>query len=189
MHRKNILDKLTNYSPEYAAEKEFRASFISFIKGNIDCFERSLQIGHITGSAWIVNKDRDKALLTHHAKLNRWLQPGGHADGDSRIDQVSMKEAREETGLSSLRLLSDNIFDIDIHSIPARNHEPEHLHYDIRFIFEADEHESLTVTSESKDLQWVSLSSLLEKTEKNQSILRMAEKVATYCQETAGQKQ
>ncbi|ELR72319.1 Adenosylhomocysteinase [Fulvivirga imtechensis AK7] len=176
MHRQKILEQLQSYSPELEAEKQFRASFLAFIEVNSTCFERSLQEGHITGSAWIINHERDKALLTHHFKLDRWLQLGGHADGDPDIIRVATKEATEESGLSSIELVSDQIFDIDIHTIPARKAEPEHLHYDVRFLFKADEQEPLVVNRESKELAWLYKNELWKLSNNNESILRMAEK-------------
>ncbi|MEQ9166714.1 MAG: NUDIX hydrolase [Fulvivirga sp.] len=186
MHRTDLIQKLENYSPEDDNEKAFRASFLSFIDAHPDCFERSLQIGHITGSAWIVNKTYDKALLTHHRKLNRWLQLGGHADGESDIIKVSTAEALEESGLSSIKLVSKDIFDIDIHTIPARKSDPEHLHYDIRMLFTADENESFTISNESKDLGWIALDELESYSKNNESIFRMAEKTRRLL---AGNKQ
>ncbi|MBL6448359.1 NUDIX hydrolase [Fulvivirga sp. 29W222] len=176
MHRQDLIKKLNKYSPEFEAEKEFRASFLSFIERNINCFERSLKEGHITGSAWIINETSTKALLTHHHKLNRWLQLGGHADGDPDIINVATKEALEESGLKSIRLVSKSIFDIDIHTIPARKADPEHLHYDIRFLFKADENEPLVISSESKDLAWVEMDKLETLVESNDSIIRMMQK-------------
>ena len=114
-------------------------------------------------------------MLTHHAKLNKWLQPGGHADGDENIFQVALREAEEETGLKSLQLLNPLPFDFDIHIIPARNNFPEHFHYDVRFIFGASAHETLSITDESNDLKWISLSEIESYTD-NVSILRMKEK-------------
>lgn len=136
--------------------------------------------GHVTGSAWIINETYDKALLTHHNKLNKWLQLGGHADGDPDIIKVATKEAMEESGLSSLKLLTNKIFDIDIHSIPAYNGIPEHLHYDVRFLFQADESEELIVSSESKTLDWIHFDLLNQFTHKNESILRMSEKTRLF---------
>src|SRR5215510_11521790 len=96
------------------------AALRQFVAANPNCFERSLQIGHVTGSAWIVDLDRTHALLTHHRKLNKWLQLGGHADGDPDILRVALREAREESNLDAIRPVSENIFDVDIHVIPAR---------------------------------------------------------------------
>lgn len=176
MHRKDLIDKITSYSPELDVEKEFRARFLSFIKQHTDCFERTLQVGHITGSAWIVSAD-GKYLMTHHNKLDKWLQLGGHADGDSNIMRVATNEAKEESGLQSIKLWSEDIFDIDIHVIPARKNEPEHLHYDVRFLFLANDDEELIISSESKDLKWLTYEELKKYCQGNDSILRMAEKV------------
>jgi 8-oxo-dGTP pyrophosphatase MutT (NUDIX family) len=105
------------------------------------------------------------------------LQPGGHADGDEDIVRVAMKEAEEETGLRSFTLMSDSIFDIDIHVIPARKDFPEHFHYDIRILLQAKKSEGLTVTNESNDLRWFPLQTIDAVTGNNISIMRMAEKV------------
>ena len=96
--------------------------------------------------------------------------------GEENMINVSTKEAREECGLSSLVLLSKRIFDIDIHTIPENAREARHYHYDIRYIFEADEREPLIVSKESKQLKWVPLKALSTYTKQNRSILRMAEK-------------
>jgi len=174
LHRDALIEKLKAYRPEFKEEKDFRVLFLSFIKNNSNCFERSLLSGHITGSAWIINEQNTACLLTHHQKLNKWLQLGGHADGDPDIINVANKEAVEESGLKSLNLISKEIFDLDIHTIPARKNEPEHYHYDVRFLFTADDKEKLIVSSESKDLAWVSYQKLEKVSQRNQSILRMA---------------
>lgn len=132
-----------------------------FVAQHPDCFERSLSIGHVTGSAWIIDLARDHALLTHHRKLNRWLQLGGHSDGDHDTLRVALREGREESGLSALQPVSEAIFDIDVHLIPERKGEPAHYHYDVRFLLEADRQAPLTISSESKDLAWVPLEEIL----------------------------
>jgi 8-oxo-dGTP pyrophosphatase MutT (NUDIX family) len=152
-----------------------RARLQSFVASYEDCFERSLQIGHVTGSAWIVDRDRSHTLLTHHGKLDKWLQLGGHADGESDILRVALREAEEESGITGIRAVSDAIFDVDIHLIPARRSEPEHFHYDVRFLFEADRNVPLKITNESKDLQWVMLDQV-EQLTREESVLRMVRK-------------
>ena len=139
------------------------------------CFHRDHMPAHITASAWITDSNQQLVLLTHHAKLDAWLQPGGHADGDDDVMRVVMREASEETGLINLTLHGEDIFDIDIHTIPAYQSVPEHKHYDIRFHFTANPHEALTITRESKDLKWIPLSSLEDYTS-NASIIRMRSK-------------
>ena len=103
------------------------------------CFQRTNYSGHFTASAWILNEKRDKALMTHHKKLNMWLQLGGHADGNTDLLDVARREAIEESGIKKIRLLNDEIFDVDIHLVPKFKDQPSHKHFDVRFIFEANE--------------------------------------------------
>jgi 8-oxo-dGTP pyrophosphatase MutT (NUDIX family) len=138
-------------------------------------FERSCVPGHITASAWIVDPERAHAVLMHHRKLGRWLQPGGHVDGDPDVRGAAMREAREETGLRTLRMISEEIYDIDVHRIPARTTEPEHEHFDLRFALEADPREMLRGNDESLDIRWVPLASIGEY-ETDDSVLRLVVK-------------
>lgn len=154
MHRQPLLNLLRRHHPTDATEQAMTQATITFVEQHPNCFERSLLEGHITGSAWIVSPDRRHTLLIHHRKLDRWLQPGGHADGDPDVVAVALREAREETGLTSLRLLNPAIFDVDIHLIPARKDLPEHLHYDIRFLLEANPYEPFGQSAEIKNIQW-----------------------------------
>lgn len=130
---------------------------IRFIEEHPDCFLRSQLAGHVTGSAWVVDPSRSRTLLMHHLKLEKWVQLGGHADGDSDLWAVARREACEESGLAGLGVTSKEIFDVDRHLIPGRQGVPEHFHYDLRFLFEADPDEALTESSESKGLAWVPL--------------------------------
>lgn len=133
------------------------AEVIRFAQTHTDALLRTCGPGHLTGSAWIVSPDRRRTLLTHHHKLDKWLQLGGHADGDGDLLAVALREAREESGLTRLRVVRTDIFDVDRHWIPARKAEPAHHHHDLRFLLEADPDEPLVISSESKDLAWVDL--------------------------------
>lgn len=133
------------------------ADTIRFVEARADCLLRSCVPGHLTGSAWIVDRARRRTLLTRHLKLNKWLQLGGHADGDGDLLAVALREAREESGLATLHVASSAVFDVDRHRIPARKADPAHYHYDLRFLIEADPAEPLCVTSESRELAWVEL--------------------------------
>lgn len=140
-----------------AHEREMTAATLRFVAGEPACLRRSCAPGHLTGSAWIVSPDRTRTLLTHHRKLEKWLQLGGHADGEGDLLAVALQEAQEESGLGRIRAVDTAIFDLDRHWIPERKGEPAHWHYDLRFMIEADPAEPLTISSESKDLAWVAV--------------------------------
>ena len=95
MHRNNLFKKLNLYSPQDSNELTMYNSLLQFIDKTPDCFNSKLDTGHITGSAWILDYKKNSVLLTHHKKLNKWLQLGGHADGDSDILSVAEREAEE----------------------------------------------------------------------------------------------
>ena len=175
MHRKPLLDLIATYERRYPEEQTVVTQFRNFITNHADCFERSLQIGHITGAAWIVNPTHDSVLLTHHRKLNIWVQLGGHADGNTDALAVAMQEAHEESGLDHLSPISPEIFDLDVHTIPARKSDPEHLHYDVRFAVQHSGDGQFTVSEESHDLAWVAIADL-ESVTREESMLRMAQK-------------
>lgn len=115
-----------------------------------------------------------RVLLVHHRKLGRWLQPGGHADGDSDVVRVARREAFEETGLQP-ELVENMPWDIDIHRIPARPDFPEHEHYDVRYLFVVRGTAALRISEESTDAGWYDIDKLKTITD-SPSILRMAEK-------------
>jgi 8-oxo-dGTP pyrophosphatase MutT (NUDIX family) len=177
MHRKDLLEKLRAYEPMDAADRACQARFLAFVEAEPQCFERTLLKGHVTGAAWIVDASGRRVLLTHHRKLGKWLQLGGHADGDPDVLAVALREAQEESGIEGLEPLSDAIFDLDIHGIPARPGEPEHEHFDVRFALRAPDAAALVVSAESLDLAWVELDAL-ESLGCDESVLRMKRKWA-----------
>ena len=176
MSREKLLSTLQDYKTTYLEEIDFKHQFLPFINSNSNCFDRDLKIGHVTGSAWIIDPYNEYALLTHHSKLDKWLQLGGHSDGNANVAEVALREAKEESGLKSIAFLSSEIFDIDIHVIPERNSEPEHLHYDIRYLLSANKNEPLQKNHESKALEWVHLSKIKKLVHANSSVMRMVEK-------------
>lgn len=175
--REHVLALLRAHAatPLDAQEAATTAEMLRFVEAEPLCAERALAFGHLTGSAWIVDPSRRRTLLTHHRKLDKWLQLGGHADGDLDLRAVALREAQEESGLTRLRVASDRLFDVDRHWIPPRKSDPGHWHYDLRFLIEADPEEPLVVTAESKELAWIELARLAEYNPE-ESMMRMARK-------------
>lgn len=117
--------------------------------------------GHLTGSALVVDHTHSHVLLLLHAKLRRWLQPGGHADGDHELAGVALREASEETGIEGLRVLVPAV-DVDVHAVDHGDALGEHLHLDLRFVVEAPAGAEESGNHESLDLRWVTLDGLVE---------------------------
>lgn len=181
MHRTSVLTLLHAHAARItdAHEIAMTAATIEFVEGNSDCLLRSCVPGHLTGSAWIVSPDRTRALLTHHLKLDKWLQLGGHADGNGDLLTVALQESIEESGLSRVRAVSPEIFDLDRHWIPDRKTDPGHFHYDLRFLIEADPQEPLVISNESKDLVWIELDHVAA-LNPEESLARMVRKTALH---------
>ena len=174
MHRNQLLQLLENYEPT-SEEQIYKDRMIDFLKKHEDAFERSLSIGHFTASAWLVSNDGTQALLMHHSKLDGWVQLGGHCDGDSDVLAVAIKEAQEESGINSIEPMSSEIFDIDIHTIPANSKEAEHEHFDVRFILQVTSDEQFVQNRESKELRWIGLDKSEMPTEQR-SVVRIFDK-------------
>lgn len=176
MKQEPLLQLLSQHQPTDSHEQEMLERIVVFVREHKNFYSRELLIGHLTGSAWIVDETFSHALLLHHGKLNKWLQPGGHIEDDADMLAAALREAREETGVA-VHPHSPAIFDVDIHEIPARATEPAHFHYDVRFLLVADRTAPLLVTSESKDLAWVAMEQI-ETLTQEESVLRMVRKTS-----------
>jgi ADP-ribose pyrophosphatase YjhB (NUDIX family) len=147
--------------------------FLGLLTAAADVYGRDPATGHFTGSAFVVSADGARTLLTHHRKLDRWLQPGGHADGDRDLRRVALREAQEETGVAGLTV-DACIFDLDRHWIPARGDEPGHWHHDVRFVVRAGADETFAVSAESRALAWWPIADVADSQEFDPSLRRMA---------------
>lgn len=172
--RRVLIEAIDRYSLAYPDEVATIERFNQFVSRVPGCFERTTTEGHITGSAWLLNPTGSCVLLTQHRKLGKWLQVGGHADGESDVVSVALTEAREESGILDLEVISTEIFDLDIHVIPSRGVDLEHLHYDVRYAVRAN-HTAHAVSAESLSLAWVDVFSIHDYTTE-ESMLRMAQK-------------
>ncbi len=177
-YRSVLIEALDGYAPVDAHERAMRDRLRAFVAANENCFERANLAGHVTGSAWIVDRDGTAVVLLHHRKLDRWLQPGGHADGDGDVRRVAFREAMEETGLAGLARANDAIFDLDVHEIPARGDEPAHAHYDVRYAFVTDRAAAPIVSDESHEVRWIELADI-ERYAVDDSVRRLVVKTRT----------
>lgn len=175
--RKDLIQRLEIFCAQNPGSISAARRVLKFVEATPDCFERSHEPGHITGSAWLLNPAGDKALMTLHRKLKRWVQPGGHADGQWDTLGVALREAEEESGISGILPVSEDIFDIDIHLIPARPGEKEHYHYDIRYLLRAP-HEKFVISDESDALEWWDAGDFAARRDKtDEAVLRMAARI------------
>jgi 8-oxo-dGTP pyrophosphatase MutT (NUDIX family) len=141
--------------PGNARHEASRTQILAFIDAHPDALHRSCNEGHLTGSAVVVDPSTRQVLLLFHAKVQRWLQPGGHADGDGNLARVALREAQEETGIEGLRVLTPAV-DLDVHVFHhAAGTEPDHLHLDVRHLVVAPAGALATGNHESEALRWV----------------------------------
>ncbi|MGN7830351.1 NUDIX hydrolase [Pseudoxanthomonas sp. 22568] len=168
------MEQLQVYRARWPEEAAVVEDFLELLADSRNPFLRERLEGHFTGGAWLVSADGRRTLLTHHRKLARWLQLGGHADGDTDMGLVALKEAEEESGLPDLQLDDTAIFDLDRHWIPERKDVPGHWHYDVRYVIRAGADERYVVSEESLDLAWREIAPIAD--EPDESLSRMARK-------------
>jgi 8-oxo-dGTP pyrophosphatase MutT (NUDIX family) len=195
VHRRQVIELLERYKKAWPAEAEIAQRFLAFVAAHDDCLLRTCVPGHITASAWILSADGGSALLTHHRKLDRWLQLGGHVDGESQIELAALREAQEELGMAHFQFEAwfgawsgGKIvpLDLDVHTIPARANEPQHEHWDLRFLLRALPGQELVRSPESRDLRWVPLAELPRVTTE-ESVLRLGRKAQALVRATSRQ--
>lgn len=175
--KRDLVQKLERFCAQNPDRRACARRILDFVKNTPNCFERSHAAGHITGSAWLLNPGGDRVLMTLHRKLKRWLQPGGHADGQSDTLAVALREAEEESGISGIEPVSGEIYDVDIHLIPARPGEAAHYHYDIRYLLRAPS-EQFVLSDESEALAWWSAADFAARqNETDEAVQRMAAKI------------
>jgi len=172
--------QLAAYAQRQPAHAALADEFSTLLDDPENPFLRERLAGHFTGSAWLVSADGERVLLTHHRKLDRWLQLGGHADGDRNLARVALKEAEEESGLGGLVLEDGALFDIDKHWIPERRDVPGHWHYDARYVVRAVGSEQFAISEESLALAWREIcdvaAAVIDAPDNDDSLPRMAKR-------------
>jgi 8-oxo-dGTP pyrophosphatase MutT (NUDIX family) len=178
-----LLAQLRTYEPFDAAEEEHRRSMLALLSSASEPFSRGhFAPGHFTASCFIVD-DSGRLLLHHHRRLQKWLQMGGHVEADETALAAALREGAEESGLGDLTLAGEGILDLDVHVIPAGRGEPEHRHFDVRYVLRTASPEALAIDrEESLDVAWVSLDRAAELMAGEQS-LRVLEKLESLLRE------
>lgn len=155
----SLLSDIRNYKPINEQKERDKAVMLDFMTNNPDCLNRSNQVAHFTTSIWTVNKERTKTLMVYHNIYNSWSWIGGHADGEENLSKVAMRELQEETGVKNAKLVSDDIFSLEILTVDGHMKKgvyvPSHLHLNITYLAEADEKEMLLVKEdENQAVKW-----------------------------------
>ena len=155
----DIVEAIRAYAPGNEQEACDKAVILRFLEEHDDAFERSNLLAHMTASAWVVNAARDKVLMVYHKLYHSWSWTGGHADGDRDLPAVALREVREETGVKSARLVSGEILSLEILTVDGHEkrgvYVPSHLHLNVTYLIEADEHDPLTVCEEENSgVRW-----------------------------------
>ncbi|MBQ9686833.1 MAG: NUDIX hydrolase [Oscillospiraceae bacterium] len=156
---KNTREAIEAYIPYNEQEARDQAVILDFLDRNPDAYERSNLLAHMTASAWVVNAGRDKVLMVYHKLYDSWAWTGGHADGEEDLAAAALREVQEETGVSSARLVSEDIYSLEILTVDGHEkrgaYVPSHLHMNVTYLIEADEDDPLTVCeAENSGVQW-----------------------------------
>lgn len=178
MNRAAVVEEIARHARAHPEDAALAQRFTRLLEDTPAPFARDqYQPGHLTCSACVIDGAHARVLLLHHARLGRWLQPGGHAEpGDGTPLAGALRELREESGISAPLPLrgpgGTALVDLDVHEIPARGAEPAHLHFDLRYAFAADADHALEKSDESHALRWVAVERLGELTAE-QSVTRL----------------
>ena len=168
MTREDSIRQIENYPPFNEQEEKDKALILGWISNNENAFSRENTVAHITASAWVVNKDRSKVLMVYHNIYNSWSWMGGHADGETDLLSVAIREVKEEAGISNVRPVSEEIFSLESLTVDGHvkkgNYVSSHLHLNITYLLEADSEEQVSVKAdENSGVMWFSLEDALEK--------------------------
>ena len=152
----SIRDDIARYAPFNEQEERDKAVILDFMDRHGDAFLRSNLTAHMTASAWVVNAARDRVLMVYHKIYDSWSWTGGHADGEEDLLSVAIREVREETGVQSVRPVSEEIYSLEILTVDGHEkrgeYVPSHLHLNVTYLLEADEHEALRICETSDSL-------------------------------------
>ena len=161
-----IMDDIARYVPFNEQEQRDQAEILRYLAQHDDAFLRTNRIAHMTASAWAVNPTRDKVLMVYHKIYDSWSWTGGHADGETDLLAVALREVTEETGVRSVRPVAEDIYSLEVLTVDGHEKRGEyvssHLHLNVTYLLEADDRSPLHVCEdENKGVSWFSLEDAL----------------------------
>ena len=162
-----IVEEIKKYRPCNEQEQRDKAVILAFLENNEDAFLRSNLLAHMTASSWIVNPQRTKTLMVYHNIYDSWSWTGGHADGETDLLAVALREAREETGIAHVRPVSPEIFSLEVLTVDGHEKRGEyvssHLHMNLTYLLEARESDTLHICrEENSGVAWFALEDALK---------------------------
>ena len=177
-----LLEQIETYHPWNEQEEKDKVLILDWIKNNVDAFSRDNKVAHMTASAWVVNRERDKVLMLYHNIYHSWSWLGGHADGETDLLSVALREVKEEAGISKVRPVSEGIFSLE--SLTVDGHEKNgvyvssHLHLNVTYLMEADPEEKVSIKEdENSGVAWFAPEEALERSTESWFVDRVYKKL------------
>ena len=166
--KENLIRQIENYPPFNEQEEKDKALILGWIRNNENAFSRENTVAHITASAWVVNKDRSKVLMVYHNIYNSWSWLGGHADGETDLLSVAVREVKEEAGISNVAPVSKDIFSLESLTVDGHwkngKYVSSHLHFNVTYLLEADSEEVVSIKAdENSGVAWFTPEEALKK--------------------------
>lgn len=163
----SLREEIVNYKPYNYQEEQDKKVFLDYLTLFDNCLERENEFGHVSSSAFILNKERTKVVMIYHNIYDAWGWVGGHADGDADLLSVAVREAKEETGLKNVKPIDEDIFIVDILTVSGHEkrgkYVSSHVHLNVTFLLEADEYEALHIKEdENSGVKWVPIEQMVE---------------------------
>ena len=161
MDRKELISKIKKYQPFNEQEEMDKALILNWIETQENAFSRENTVAHMTASAWVVNKERNKVLMVYHNIYNSWSWLGGHADVETDLLAVAVREVKEEAGITNVRPVSDEIFSLESLTVDGHvkkgRYVSSHLHFNLTYLLEADSEEAVSIKAdENSGVAWFS---------------------------------
>lgn len=178
----DLKEKIEKYKPCNEQEEKDKQIMLKYIETFDDVLTRNNKFGHFTASAWVVNKERTKVLMIYHNIYKSWAWTGGHADGESDLLEVAIREVKEETGVKNVKAISEDIFSLEVVCVNGHEKRGEyvssHVHLNLTYLLEVDEKENLTIKEdENSGVKWVDIEEIEKVSNEKWMVERIYKKI------------